>query len=124
MLIIDTRGDFASIQAGGSIDELVKEITMIVASVANGISKQSMPSAILLLATVAGILNDDDFVSSVLLDKDFEKGVVSVIKDDDETDEQAELRARLEALSKFSKLRPIKVDENYNVINDEEEDED
>ena len=121
MLIIDTRGDFASIQAGGSIDELVKEITMIVASVANGISKQSLPSAILLIATVAGILNDDDFVSSVLLDKDFEKGVVSVIKNDDETDEQAELRARLEALSKFSKLRPIKVDENYNVINDEEE---
>ena len=124
MLIIDTRGDFANIQAGGSIDELIKEITMIVASVANGISKQSLPSAILLIATVAGILNDEDFISSVLLDKDFEKGVVSVIKDDDETDEQAELRARLEALSKFSKLRPIKVDENYNMINDEEEDED
>lgn len=121
MLIIDTRGDFASIQAGGSVDELVKEITMIVASVANGISKQSLPSAILLIATVAGILNDDDFVSAVLLDKDFEKGVVSVIKNDDETDEQAELRARLEALSKFSKLRPIKVDENYNVIKEEDE---
>lgn len=122
MLIVDTRGEFASIQAGGSIDDLVKEITMIVASVANGISKQSLPSAILLIATVAGILNDEDFISSVLLDKDFEKGVVSVVKEDDETDEQAELRARLEALSKFSKLRPIKVDENYNVINDEEED--
>lgn len=122
MLIVDTRGEFASIQAGGSIDDLVKEITMIVASVANGISKQSLPSAIMLIATVAGILNDEDFISSVLLDKDFEKGVVSVIKNDDETDEQAELRARLEALSKFSKLRPIKVDENYNVINDEEED--
>lgn len=122
MLIVDTRGEFTSIQAGGSIDDLVKEITMIVASVANGISKQSLPSAIMLIATVAGILNDEDFISSVLLDKDFEKGVVSVIKNDDETDEQAELRARLEALSKFSKLRPIKVDENYNVINDEEED--
>ena len=121
MLIIDTRGDFASIQAGGSIDELIKEITMIVASVANGISKQSLPSAIMLIATVAGILNDEDFVSSVLLDKEFEKGVVSVIKNDDETDEQAELRARLEALSKFSKLRPIKVDENYNVIKEEDE---
>ena len=122
MLIVDTRGEFTSIQAGGSIDDLVKEITMIVASVANGIPKQSLPSAIMLIATVAGILNDEDFISSVLLDKDFEKGVVSVIKNDDETDEQAELRARLEALSKFSKLRPIKVDENYNVINDEEED--
>lgn len=124
MLIVDTRGEFASIQAGGSIDELAKEITTIVASVANGISKQSLPSAIMLIGMVAGILNDDDFVSAVLLDKEFEKGLVSVIKNDDETDEQAELRARLEALSKFSKLRPIKVDENYNVINDEEEDED
>ena len=121
MLIVDTRGEFASIQAGGSIDELAKEITTIVASVANGISKQSLPSAIMLIGMVAGILNDDDFVSAVLLDKEFEKGLVSVIKEDDETDEQAELRARLEALSKFSKLRPIKVDENYNVINDEEE---
>lgn len=121
MLVVDTRGDFASIQAGGSIDELVKEIIMIVGSVANGISKQSLPSAILLIATVAGILNDDDFVSAVLLDKDFEKGIVTVAKEEDETAEQAELRARIEAIAKFSKYHPIKVDENYNVIDDEEE---
>jgi len=121
MLIVDTRGEFASIQAGGSIDELIKEITAIVASVAKGISKQSLPSAILLIDAVAKILNDEDFVSGVLFDKEFEKGLVSVVKEDDETDEQAELRARLEALSKFSKSHPIKVDENYNVIKDEEE---
>ena len=93
MLKIDTSGNYASIQVGGSVDELIKELTMIVASVAKGLSKQSLTGALLLLTSVGEMIADEDFIGMVLFDEHFDKGVVSVTKEDNETDEQAEMRA-------------------------------
>lgn len=120
MIKVDTEGQFASVQAGGTTEELIKELIMITTSIARGISEKDMIGALYLIATVGRILSDEDYIASVLIDDEFGKGMVSVTKEDGETDEQAEARAMMEAMSKFSKLRPIKVDGDYNIVEDDE----
>lgn len=123
MLKIDTSGKYAEVQASGDAQELGKELIMIASSLAGAIAKDGVMGkvhAMVMLKTVGMILSDDDYIESIV-NGGIEDGVVSVRPNEGETEEQTKARATLMALQKFTKYRPIKVDENYNIVNEENE---
>ena len=123
MLKIDTTGEMGRIEASGSTDELIKDFVTAIASIARGMVQHGdIASAILLPTIVGGMLTDEEFIREIVLDDNFDQAIVSVTPEEGESDEHAEARAMMEAMQKFSKIRPIKVDGDYNIINDEEGD--
>ena len=124
MLKIDTSGEYAEVQASGDAQELGKELIMIASSLAEAITKDGVMGkvhAMVMLKTVGMILSDDDYIGTII-NGGIEGGVVTVRPNEGETEEQTKARAQLMALQKFTQYRPIKVDENYNIINEESED--
>ena len=121
MLKIDTSGDYAEIEIGGSAEELYSELVMVVASVCSGIAKQNFMAGMLLLARVTAMLNNEEFITDVMLGHAFDNATSTTTQREGESLEDARKRAAFEAMQKFTQQRPIKVDENYNMIDEEEE---
>ena len=123
MLKIDTEGRIGRIEASGSTDEIIKDVVTVVASIARGMVQHGDYSSAILLPTIVGhMLTDELFIKNIVLNDDYDQGIIAITPDEGESDEHAEARAMMEAMSRFSKLHPLKVDGDYNTI-DEEEDE-
>lgn len=124
MLKIDTSGEYAEVQASGDAQELGKELIMIASSLAEAIAKDGVMGkvhATVMLKTVGLMLSDDNFIATII-NGGIENGVVAINPREGESEEQTRARAKLMAIQKFTQYRPIKVDENYNVIDEESED--
>ena len=118
MLKIDTSGEYAEVQASGDAQELGKELIMIASSLAEAIAKDGVMGkvhATVMLKTVGLMLSDDNFIATII-NGGIENGVVAINPREGESEEQTRARAKLMAIQKFTQYRPIKVDENYNII--------
>lgn len=128
MIKIDTSGEpFATIEAGGTTEEITKELITAISAIASGIAQQNGTmgaiNAIVMLKAIGETLNDPDFISDTLFDEERNEWMTSVVQEDDESDEEARQRGFQEAWRKYmrsTKSRPIVVDENYKVVDKED----
>lgn len=126
MLKINTEGEYAEIQVKGDAQEIGKELLSVTASIATTIAKSGAMGkiqAIVMMKAVGTALCDDEFIHAVVEEGLLEDGISSTEPMDDESDEDTRARSLVEAMKKFTKARPIKVDENYNVIEESEDEE-
>lgn len=124
MLKIDTSGKFAEVQASGDAMDLGKEIVMIAMSIAHAIAKDGTTGriqAMVMLKTIGTLLSDDACIANCL-DDALDDGIIAINPIEGETEEETRKRASIMAMQKFMEARPIKVDGDYNVIEDEIED--
>ena len=124
MLKIDTSKPLAEIQANGDPIEIGKEIVTIASTIATAIAKDGnlgKIKAMLMLKMIGMVFSDDDYIADIV-DGALGDAIVSTEPLEGETEEETRARANLMAIQKYTKARPIKVDGDYNRIEDESED--
>jgi len=115
-------GKMASIEASGTPDDIVKDIVMLTVMLTRGMVKSGdIIPALYILKAVGDTLTDENTLKKVLFDTGLDDGMVATSPLEDETTDETRTRAMFEAIQKFAKGK--KVDENWNVIEDEEDEE-
>jgi chromosome condensin MukBEF complex kleisin-like MukF subunit len=123
MLKIDTSGEYGAIQASGDVKELANDIITITFSIARGMMQNGdFLSGTLLVFLVSQALTDKEILSDVLISGKLDDAISATSADKEEDEESAKMRAQLNAIQKFTKMRPIKVDGDYNVIKEDDDD--
>ena len=123
MLKIDTSGEYGEIQASGDVKELANDIITITFSIARGMMQNGdFLSGTLLVFLVSQALTDEEILSDVLISGKLDDAISATSADKEEDEESAKMRAQLNAIQKFTKMRPIKVDGDYNVIKEDDDD--
>ena len=122
MLKVDTSKEYAEVHAEGDVRDIAHDIIMVTFSIARGmIQNKDFVSGMLLPALVGNVLTDEDALGEVLIGGKLDDAISSTTPIDGEDDDATRARAMANAMQKFTQSNPIKVDGDYNVIKEDED---
>ena len=122
MLKVDTSKEYAEVHAEGDVRDIAHDIIMVTFSIARGmIQNKDYVSGMLLPMLVGNVLTDEDALGEVLIGGKLDDAISSTTPLDGEDDDATRARAMANAMQKFTQSNPIKVDGDYNVIKEDED---
>lgn len=122
MIRFDTSNEYAEVQAEGDVREIANDIIMLTFSIARGmVQNGDLLNGVALLALVGGVLSDEEAIAEVLINGKLDDSISSTTPLEGEDEDATKARAMANAMQKFTQSNPIKVDGDYNRIEEEEE---
>ena len=122
MLIVDTSKEYAEVHAEGDVRDIAHDLIMITFSIARGmIQNKDFVSGMLLPLLVGNVLTDEDALGEILIGGKLDDSISSTTPLEGEDDATTQARAMANAMQKFTQHNPIKVDGDYNRIEEDED---